>query len=119
MIEIRHLRAFTVIANELHFGRAAQRMNIAQPALSRQIQNLEAGLGVQLFSRAKRQIALTAAGRVFLTRARRILQEIEDAEAEVRRVGSGQEGYVRVGFIHSSSYGITPGIVRRFRDRYP
>lgn len=119
MIEFRHLRSFAVVASELHFGQAAHRLNIAQPALSRQIQQLEARLGVALFSRAKRQVALTAAGRVFLARARRILDEVEDASAEARRVEAGQEGYIRVGFIHSSAYGITPGIIRRFRDRYP
>lgn len=119
MIEIRHLRSFVEVATTLHFGQAAQRLNIAQPALSRQVQLLEDRLGVSLLARTQRKVALTAAGRVFLTRARRILDEVEDAAAEARRVASGQEGYIRIGFIHSSTYGLTPGLIRRFRDSYP
>lgn len=119
MIETRLLRSFTVVAEELHFGRAAQRLSIAQPALTRQIQQLEARVGVTLFTRNSRRITLTAPGRAFLKRARRILNDLEEAAAQARRVEAGQEGFLRVGFIHSSTYGITPSIIRRFRDCYP
>lgn len=119
MIETRLLRSFTVVAEELHFRRASQRLGIVQPALSRQIQQLEERLGVALFSRLGRGVSLTASGRMFLLRARAILTEMDEAAAEARRVGSGHEGFVRIGFIHSSTYGIMPGIIRRFRERYP
>tara|TARA_R110002020_G_scaffold15555_28_gene55372 strand:+ start:13905 stop:14798 length:894 start_codon:yes stop_codon:yes gene_type:complete len=119
MIETRLLRSFTVVAEELHFGRAARRLSIAQPALTRQIQQLEERLSVALFTRSQRRVTLTASGRIFLQRAREILNQIEEAGAEARRVEAGQEGIVRVGFIHSSTYGITPTIIRRFRNRYP
>lgn len=119
MIETRLLRSFTVVAEELHFGRAAQRLSIAQPALTRQIQRLEGDLGTALLTRSARRVALTASGRIFLQRARSLLDGIDEAAAEARRVAQGQEGIVRVGFIHSSTYGITPSIIRRFRDRFP
>ncbi|MCF3933775.1 LysR family transcriptional regulator [Acuticoccus sp. M5D2P5] len=119
MIETRLLRSFATVADELHFGAAARRLNIAQPALSRQIQQLEARLGVTLLDRTARRVSLTAAGRAFLARARRVLADLDEAAAEARRVAEGQEGAIRVGFIHSSTYGIAPQIIRHFREHYP
>jgi len=119
MIEIRHLRYFQAVAEELHFGRAAVRLCIAQPALSRQIQRLEAEIGSPLLNRTQRHVELTAAGTVFLEKANRILDEIAGAVTDARRVGSGEYGHLSVGFIHSSTYGLLPSIIERFRHLYP
>ena len=118
-IELRHLRYFLVVAEELHFSRAAERLDIAQPPLSQTIQRLERELGVQLFQRTKRKVALTDAGRVFLEEARRTLAQVERTVRLVRRTGSGELGRLTVGFIGSAAYSVLPPIVRRFRDQYP
>lgn len=119
MIETRQLRYFQAVAQELHFGRAATRLYIAQPALSRQIQRLEAEIGTALFKRTHRRVQLTMAGSLFLERTNHILEEIRTAMLDVRHVGSGKSGYLTVGFIHSSTYGLLPDIIEHFRQRYP
>src|SRR6185369_17318018 len=96
-IELRHLRYFLVVAEELHFSRAAERLDIAQPPLSQTIQRLERELGVQLFQRTKRKVALTDAGRVFLEEARRTLAQVERTIRLVQRTGSGELGRLTVG----------------------
>lgn len=117
--EIRHLRYFQAVAEELHFGRAAERLRIAQPALSRQIQNLEREVGAPLFKRTQRSVQLTAAGALYLERARRILDELTKAALDARRVDAGEYGSLTIGFIHSSTYGLLPAIIERFRHLYP
>ena len=119
MIENKLLNAYVAVAEELHFGRAAARLNLAQPALSRQIMQLEEKLRIRLLDRTQRSVEMTPSGRIFLDRARRILAEVEYATEEVRRVAAGQEGHLKVGFIHSSTFSIAPPIIRSFRHAYP
>jgi DNA-binding transcriptional LysR family regulator len=119
MIDIRHFRYFQVVAEELHFGRAATRLCIAQPALSRQIQQLEAEIGTPLLRRTQRRVELLAAGKVFLERTNLILAEVTRAAIDARRTGEGEFGRLSIGFIHSSTYGLLPSIVERFRHLYP
>src|SRR5258708_24804800 len=96
--ELRQLRCFVAAAEELHFGRAAARMNMTQPPLSRQIQLLEHVLGVRLLDRTSRAVKLTPAGRVFLLGGRRILRLTENAARATRRIASGRAGTIRFGF---------------------
>lgn len=119
MIDIRQLRYFQAVAEELHFGRAAARLAIAQPALSRQIQQLEQELGTPLLRRTQRRVELLPAGALLLERARLIQQELARAVTDTRRTGTGEFGKLAVGFIHSSTYGLLPSIVGRFRQLYP
>ena len=119
MIDIRHLRYFQAVAEELHFGRAAARLAIAQPALSRQVQQLEEELGTPLLRRTQRRVELLPAGALLLERARAIQQDLARALADVRRTGAGELGRLTLGFIHSSTYGLLPTVIRRFRQLYP
>jgi DNA-binding transcriptional LysR family regulator len=119
-MELRHLRYFVQVAEEQHYGRAAERLRIAQPALSRQIQDLEEEIGFQLFDRLPRGVKLSAAGKSFLADARRILHEVDEAAARAKRVAAGQSGTLRVGFVESVSWhGVVPDSFREFRERQP
>lgn len=119
-MELRHLRAFTVLADELHFGRAAERLGIAQPPLSIQIQSLEASLGVRLFDRSRRRVALTEAGRLFLPEALATLAQAERARGIAQRAARGETGRIEVGFAGSAPFNaIMPGIINRFRRAWP
>lgn len=118
-IELRVLRYFVAVAEELHFGRAAERMLVSQPALSRQIAALEQQLDVRLFERTSRQVRLTEAGMALLIEARRALVQAERAVEIARRAGRGEVGHVRVGFLASACNSILPSVVRAFRTRYP
>src|SRR5579859_7166142 len=114
-MELRHLRYFVGVAEEQHFGRAAERLSIVQPALSRQIQDLERELGFSLFDRLPRGVKLNAAGKLFLEDARRILRELNEAKARAARVARGQSVTLRVGFTESASWqGVVPESFRRF-----
>lgn len=119
MIDIRQLRYFQAVAEELHFGRAAARLSIAQPALSRQIQQIEESLGTPLLRRTQRRVELLPAGALLLERSRAIQQELARAIADTRRTGTGELGRLSLGFIHSSTYGLLPSIVGRFRQLHP
>jgi DNA-binding transcriptional LysR family regulator len=119
MIDLRQLRYFQAVAEELHFGRAAARLAIAQPALSRQIQQLEQELGTPLLRRTQRRVELLPAGALLLERSRMIQQELARALSDARRTGTGELGRLAVGFIHSSTYGLLPSIIGRFRKLYP
>ncbi len=119
MIDLRQLRYFKAVAEELHFGRAAASVSIAQPALSRQIQQLEQEVGTPLLRRTQRRVELLPAGALLLERTRMILQELDRAVADTRRTGAGELGRLSVGFILSSGYGLLPSIVERFRQLYP
>lgn len=118
-MELRHLRYFVAVADELHFGRAAARLHVAQPALSQQVRRLERELGVELLARTKRRVALTPAGRLFLVEARRTLGRAEEAVAVARRAAAGEEGRLRIGYVDSALWGTLPGALRVFRERYP
>src|SRR5215467_2890315 len=103
-MELRHLRYFVSVGEEEHYGRAAARLHLAQPALSRQIQDLENEIGFRLFERLPRGVRLSAAGKLFLTDARRILQEVEEAKLRAERVAKGMSGTLRVGFMETVSW---------------
>jgi len=118
-IEIRHLRYFVAVAEELHFGRAAKRLHIAQPPLSQQIRRLEELLGYPLFERSSRSVALTAAGKLLLERARRTLSNLQRDVDETRSVGRGEVGSLHIGFVGSAMLTTLPEIFRRYRKMYP
>lgn len=119
MLELRHLRYFSALAETLHFRRAAERLSIAQPALSQQIQQLEREVGVRLVERTQRRVALTEAGNVFLEHARATLTEAAEAVRLARLAGRGEVGHLGVGAVTSALYGIFPEVVRVFRERHP
>ncbi len=119
MFELSQLRCFVVVAEELHFGRAAQRLHMTQPPLSRQIQLLESRLGVRLLVRSSRSVSLTSAGRSFLSDARHILRLAESAAVTVRRAARGELGSVTMGFTAASGYGVMPGMIAQCRTRLP
>src|SRR4051812_37654769 len=114
-MELRHLRYFVAVAEELHFRRAAERLHISQPPLSQQIRQLEAELGVQLLERSRRRVELTAAGAAFHLRAREILDAVDDAARLARRVQRGEVGRLSIGFVGSAMYSVLPDVLRAFR----
>jgi DNA-binding transcriptional LysR family regulator len=118
-MELRHLRYFVKTAEMLHFGRAAEALNIAQPALSQQIQQLEQEVGVLLFKRSRRSVALTRAGETFLREARRTLTQSELAALAAQRAERGEVGRIVIGFISSAAYTRFTKILRLFRNAYP
>lgn len=119
-MEFRLLRYFVVVAEELHFSRAAARLNMAQPPLSRQIRNLEEELGVQLFLRTRRRVELTEPGRYFLGSARELLAQADQAALQVQRVARGETGLLRIGMVSSVAFEDTlPRVVRAYRKRFP
>jgi DNA-binding transcriptional LysR family regulator len=119
-MELRHLRYFIMVGEEQHYGRASRRLRVAQPALSRQIQDLEEELGFKLFDRLPRGVKLSAAGTLFLEEARRILEAVSEATARAARVAHGQSGTLRVGFPENASWhGVVPDSFRRFREQQP
>lgn len=113
------MRYFCAVAEELHFGRAATRLRIAQPPLSHQVRQLERELGVKLLARTTRTVELTAAGSAYLTRARAILDAVDDAGEHARRVASGVEGSLAIGCVGSATYSLLPQLVRALRARLP
>jgi DNA-binding transcriptional LysR family regulator len=118
-MNVKQLQYFIAVAEELHFGRAAERLDMAQPPLSRQIKQLEEDLGAILFNRGRSAITLTQAGERLLQRGKSILTQMEDTKLEVRRLGQGAEGRLRVGFVGSATFGILPNIIKSFRANYP
>jgi len=108
MFELTQLRCFVALAEELHFGRAAARLNMSQPPLSRHLQQLEHVLGVALVERSSRFVRLTMAGKAFLVDARSILRSSEEATVNVRKIAQGEGGVIRLGFIPASSYSLLP-----------
>jgi DNA-binding transcriptional LysR family regulator len=119
-MELRHLRYFVAVGEEQHYGQAARRLHVAQPALSRQIQDLEQEIGFRLFDRLPRGVKLSAAGKLFLQDVRRILLEVNEAAARAGRVALGHSGTLRVGFTENASWrGVVPESFRRFRELHP
>jgi DNA-binding transcriptional LysR family regulator len=115
----RKLRYFLAVAEELHFGRAARRLNISQPPLSMQIRALEDELGALLFTRDRRNVALTEAGRVLLVEARNVLLQIDRARNAVQRAARGEVGSLAIGFITPVEYNVLPALLEEFRRSYP
>jgi DNA-binding transcriptional LysR family regulator len=118
-MELRHLRYFIAVAEELHFSRAAARLHIAQPPLSQQIKQLEAELHTQLLWRTKRRVELTVAGEAFLEEARKTLVQAEHAARVAQSIGAGETGQVQLGFVDSALPGFLPRLLRGFRERHP
>jgi DNA-binding transcriptional LysR family regulator len=118
-MELRRLRYFVTVAEELHFGRAARKLHMSQPPLSIQIRALESELGVTLLNRTQRQVSLTHAGHAFLLEARKILAQVDQAVLTTRRAGRGEIGELAVGFISVADYNVLPVVLREFRRRYP
>jgi DNA-binding transcriptional LysR family regulator len=118
-MELRQLRYFVAVAEELHFRRAAERLHISQPPLSQQIRALEDELGFVLLIRSRRRVELTPAGAAFLRDARALLGELEGAVATARRIDAGQTGRLRINFVGSALFSIVPGTVERFRRSRP
>ena len=118
-MELRHLRYFTAVAEELHFGRAAARLHIAQSPLSQQIRRLESELGVQLFDRNRRTVRLTDAGRLLQSQAAPLLAQADRLEETMRAAAAGEAGTLTVGFVGSATYRTLPTIVRAFRQAHP
>lgn len=119
-MELRHLRCLAVLAEELHFSRAAERLGIAQPALTQQIQHLERELGVRLFHRTKRSVQLTVAGRLTLEQALRTLQQAERTELIARQAGRGEKGLIEIGYVGSAAFsGILSSTISDYRKTNP
>jgi DNA-binding transcriptional LysR family regulator len=119
LLPLPQLHAFVVLAEELHFGRAADRLGIAQPPLSQQIRRLEDKVGHALFTRAPGRVALSAAGRELLPAARRALAGLSEGLAAARAAGSGRTGHLRIGFAASLALTVLPGLLRTHRERFP
>jgi DNA-binding transcriptional LysR family regulator len=118
-MELRHLRYFRAVATELHFGRAAEKLHISQPPLTKQIQDLEAELGFDLFNRTKRSVVLTPAGQAFLNEVNQILQQLDRAIDIGSKTSRGELGQISIGFVGSATYNILPVMLQQFHDRYP
>ncbi|UVM22248.1 LysR family transcriptional regulator [Pseudomonas wadenswilerensis] len=119
-MELRHLRYFIAVAEELHFGRAAQNLGISQPPLSQQIQALEQELGARLFERTNRRVELSEAGRLFLEEARLVLAQVDKAADVARRAQLGELGEMKIGFTSSAPFNSSiPKAIHAFRQRFP
>ncbi len=118
-IELRHLRYFVAVAEELHFGRAALRLHLAQPPLSQQIRRLEDLLGHALFTRTSRSVALTPTGEAFLESSRRTLRNVQRSLGEARSVGRGEVGSLHIGFVGSAMLATLPATLRVYTRAYP
>ncbi|MEE4025661.1 LysR substrate-binding domain-containing protein [Gordonia sp. PKS22-38] len=118
-MELRHLRYFRAVAEELHFGRAAERLHIAQPPLSQQIRQLEEELGVTLLVRSTRKVELTPAGTAYLERVEAILDAVDVAGLQAQRIAEGRQGRLAIGCVGSATYSLLPRIVRALRDELP
>jgi LysR family transcriptional regulator, benzoate and cis,cis-muconate-responsive activator of ben and cat genes len=118
-MKLNQLEGFVVLAEELHYGRAADRLHLSQPPLTRQIQALEAELGIELFLRSTQRVTLTDAGRVFLHELRPALARLAQAAAAAQRAARGDLGDIAVGVTGSAMFGIVPAILKEFRRRFP
>lgn len=118
-MDIRHLRSFCVLAEQLHFTKAALLLNVAQPALSHQIRQLEEELGTQLVERTNRRVRLTAAGEIFRTRVAGILQQLDQAARETTRIGQGEAGSLVAGVVSTAVCGVLPEILRGMKREVP
>src|SRR4051812_20326900 len=118
-MELRHLRYFVAVAEELHFGRAAQRLHIVQPALSKQIASLENELGLQLFHRTKRRVTITDAGHAFYEEVRVILHRVDRAVELAQMTAAGQVGSLDLGFIGPAMWSVLPRLLEEHHKGAP
>jgi DNA-binding transcriptional LysR family regulator len=118
-LELRHLRYFVAVAEELHFGRAAAKLHLSQPPLSQQIQKLEQMLGFALFQRSSRSVMLTPAGAALFQTTQRSFAHLQSGIEEARSIAAGEVGSLHVGFISSAMLSSLPGIFNRYRNSYP
>jgi DNA-binding transcriptional LysR family regulator len=118
-MELRHLRYFQAVATALSFSRAAERLHVAQPALSRQIADLERELGVLLLNRDRHKVSLTPAGQSFLRECGALLSHAAEAADKARRIAQGEAGELTLAFMTAPTFGFLPGLVREYRRRYP
>jgi DNA-binding transcriptional LysR family regulator len=118
-IELRQLRYFVAVAEEMHFGRAAARLHMTQPPLSQTIQALEAALGTPLFARTSRSVTLTPAGTALLPEAQRLLQQAQALPALARRAAGGESGRLSLAFVSTADYSVLPPFLHEFREHYP
>ncbi|WP_328224526.1 LysR family transcriptional regulator [Streptomyces sp. NBC_00310] len=118
-MELRHVRYFLALVEECHFGRAAQRLHVAQSALSQQLKQLERQLGTPLFTRSTRRVELTEAGHHLVPHARSILTEVERAEDQMALLAAGRVGRVSIGFVGTATYDVLPRIARTVRAQLP
>lgn len=119
MFEISQLRCFVAVGDELHFGRAAERLHMTQPPLSRQIRLLEHQVGTPLLERTNRMVRFTAAGKVFFIEATRILRLADEAATTARRIAKGEKGSIAIGFTAAFGYGLLPAMVGQLHERVP
>jgi DNA-binding transcriptional LysR family regulator len=118
-MELRPVRYFLAVAEELHFTRAAEKMHVAQPALSRQIRQLEEEIGAKLLERTNRRVELTPAGEVFRTRALIAVEQMNRAAADAGQAGRGEAGSLSIGFVSSAVWGVLPHLLRQIRRKTP
>lgn len=118
-MELRHLQSFLAISEELHFGRAAQRLHLAQPSLSQQLQRLEQSVGVQLVARSSHEVRLTPAGEAFCVEARAVLAQVQRAGDAARQAAAGRTGTVRVGYNFPAGQGVLPRVLARVHGELP
>lgn len=118
-MELRQLRYFLMLANELHFKRAADKLFIVQPALTKQIQDLEAELGIKLFDRNKRNVKLSVAGEFFRNEVSKVFESLEKAKNEVKQVELGQKGEVKIGYVGSCIHTFLPNLLAKLHETFP
>lgn len=118
-MELRHLKYFVAVAEELHFGRAAAKVQITQPVISEQIRRLEQELGVKLFFRTKRTVELTEPGKIFFSEAQEILERVEKAVCALQKADRGELGSLTIGYTGPALYTILPKIIKAFQNSYP
>ena len=118
-MELRQLRYYVAVAEELHFRRAAERLHMSQPPLSNQLRRLESELGLPLMMRSRRRVELTPAGEAFLRDSRRLLRDLDEAVHTARRIDAGQTGELRISFVGSALLSLVPNMVRRYRALRP
>ncbi len=118
-MELRHLRYFIILAEELHFGRAAARVHITQPPFSRQIRELEQEINVSLFARSSKMVKLTEAGRIFYSHVREIQESLDQAIKTAHRAQQGNFGRLAIGYLGAAAYQLLPNVLRQFRDSHP
>jgi DNA-binding transcriptional LysR family regulator len=118
-MELRQLRYFLTLADELHFKKAADKLFIVQPALTKQIQNLEAELGVSLFDRNKRKVKLSVAGQFFKEHIAKLFQDLEDVKSKVGLIEKGVKGEIRIGYVGSCIHTFLPSLLSKLHENYP